>query len=146
VSNIAGEWTGVLGNGGKNLLLQYDDQVVQAFGYDDAWYPMTDGTGSSLELVISALSDVDRWNQQESWRPSLRQGGTPGRRALIPGDVNGDLVFDSQDLIQVLQAAEYEDAISENSNFESGDWDGDGEFTTSDLVLAFQYGVFAPTM
>ena len=29
-----------------------------------------------------------------------------------------------------------------NSGWEDGDWDGDGEFSTSDLVLAFQSGYY----
>ena len=29
-----------------------------------------------------------------------------------------------------------------NSTFADGDWDGDGDFTTSDLVLAFQAGAY----
>ena len=54
------------------------------------------------------------------------------------GDANLDRVFDSSDLLQVLQTAKYEDGVPGNSTWEDGDWDGDGEFTSGDLVLAFQ--------
>jgi len=35
---------------------------------------------------------------------------------------------------------EYEDDLVGNSTWEEGDWNADGEFDTSDLVLAFQSG------
>jgi hypothetical protein len=58
----------------------------------------------------------------------------------VVGDVNGDGVFNSSDLVQVFQVGEYEDGIPNNSDFDEGDWDGDGEFTSSDLVMAHQGG------
>ncbi len=58
------------------------------------------------------------------------------------GDANLDRRFNSQDLILIFQAAEYEDTVAQNSTWSEGDWDGDGEFTTRDLVLAFQFGGF----
>ena len=61
----------------------------------------------------------------------------------IPGDSNGDGIFDSGDLITVFQAGEYEDAITGNSTFEEGDWDGDGDFTSSDLVYVFREGSYS---
>ena len=42
----------------------------------------------------------------------------------------------------VLQAGEYEDGIPKNSTFEEGDWNGDGDFTTADLVWAFKFNRF----
>jgi hypothetical protein len=32
--------------------------------------------------------------------------------------------------------------IEDNSLWEEGDWSGDGDFDSSDLVLAFQAGVY----
>ena len=40
----------------------------------------------------------------------------------------------------MFQAGEYEDAIPRNSTFAEGDWNGDGEFDSNDLILAFQAG------
>ena len=38
----------------------------------------------------------------------------------------------------VFQAGEYEDNLVGNSTWAEGDWNGDGEFDSADLVLAFQ--------
>ena len=59
----------------------------------------------------------------------------------VAGDINGDGVFDSSDLVAAFAAGQYEDGIRRNSTFFSGDWNGDGEFTTQDLVFVFQAGV-----
>lgn len=58
------------------------------------------------------------------------------------GDANLDGVFDSSDMVQVFQAAEYEDAVSGNSTWAEGDWNGDGEFSSADFVIAFQEGTY----
>lgn len=58
------------------------------------------------------------------------------------GDANLDQLFDSRDVVIVFQAGQFEDAIAGNSNWESGDWDGDCDFTTSDLILAFREDSF----
>ena len=39
-----------------------------------------------------------------------------------------------------MQAGEYQDAETGNSTFSEGDWNGDGDFTSSDFVWAFKYG------
>lgn len=56
------------------------------------------------------------------------------------GDVNLDRRFDSRDLVQVLQAGEYEDSLEDNSSWSEGDWNGDGDFDAFDLVVALQEG------
>jgi hypothetical protein len=56
------------------------------------------------------------------------------------GDSNLDGIFDSSDLVHVFQAGEYEDAVENNSTWETGDWNGDQEFDSSDIVFAFQSG------
>ncbi|MCA9196978.1 MAG: hypothetical protein KDA87_05540, partial [Planctomycetales bacterium] len=56
------------------------------------------------------------------------------------GDANLDGEFNSQDLVRIFTAGEYEDDIAGNSLWLEGDWNGDGDFTSSDLVLAFQDG------
>ena len=55
-------------------------------------------------------------------------------------DLNG--AFDSGDMVAVFVLGQYEDAIVGNSSWSSGDWDGDLEFHTSDLVVAFQGGAY----
>ena len=61
----------------------------------------------------------------------------------LPGDANGDRIFNSSDLVQVFRYGQYEDGIADNSIWESGDWNGDQDFDTSDLVLAFQQGNYS---
>ncbi|MCA9201357.1 MAG: hypothetical protein KDA87_27645, partial [Planctomycetales bacterium] len=58
------------------------------------------------------------------------------------GDANLDGEFNSSDLIQVLQAALYEDDIANNASWGTGDWDGDREFSTGDLIVALQTGAY----
>ncbi|MEZ6119683.1 MAG: hypothetical protein R3C28_24380 [Pirellulaceae bacterium] len=41
-----------------------------------------------------------------------------------------------------LRQGEYEDGIVGNSVWETGDWNGDGRFSTSDFVTAFEAGGF----
>lgn len=62
----------------------------------------------------------------------------------VIGDVTGDDIFGTADLVAVFQAGEYEDGIDGNSTYAEGDWDGDGDFGTSDLVLAFEQGDYNP--
>ena len=40
----------------------------------------------------------------------------------------------------VLDNGEYEDGVAENSDGEEGDWNGDKDFTSSDLVYALDDG------
>jgi hypothetical protein len=61
---------------------------------------------------------------------------------ILPGDVNGDSVVNSSDLVQLFQLGEYEDDLVDNSNWNTGDWNGDGEFSSADLVLLFQLGIY----
>ncbi len=61
-------------------------------------------------------------------------------RGIFYGDSNMDGVFDTNDLVQVFGAGEYEDDINSNSTWTTGDWNGDGEFDSSDLILALADG------
>ncbi|MCA9217450.1 MAG: hypothetical protein KDB27_30490 [Planctomycetales bacterium] len=56
------------------------------------------------------------------------------------GDANLDGLFNSSDLVLVSQAAEYRDDIEGNSTWRTGDWDGDLEFDSGDLLIAFKTG------
>lgn len=55
-------------------------------------------------------------------------------------DLNG--VFNTGDLIHVFQYGHYDDDLVANSGWEHGDWNGDREFSSGDLVVAFQDGGF----
>jgi uncharacterized protein YjbI with pentapeptide repeats len=56
------------------------------------------------------------------------------------GDANLDGAFQSDDLVSVLAAGEYEDDVPGNSGWATGDWNVDGDFTSSDLVVALADG------
>lgn len=60
----------------------------------------------------------------------------------VYGDANLDGHFDSDDLLQILDRGEYDDDVAQNSTWAEGDWDGDGDFTPDDLLLAFGGGGF----
>ncbi len=54
------------------------------------------------------------------------------------GDANLDMVFDSNDFVQVFVAGKYESAQS--AGWMEGDWNGDQLFDTNDFVAAFVDG------
>lgn len=140
---VAGQWSGKLANDGETLTVRVFETVAQQFTYSDEWYAATDGEGSSLELINPNNPDLASWSTKEAWRASSSIGGSPGgegNAGPIPGDSNGDGVFDSGDLVAVFSAGEYEDDILGNSTFEEGDWNGDGDFDSTDLVFVFTAG------
>ena len=141
---VAGQWSGRLSNDTEQITLSAFGTAIQQFTYADEWYPTTDGEGSTLEVVDVNQQDLNRWSLKDGWKASSVSGGTPGvgGSERLPGDVNGDGVFNSSDLVQVFQAGEYEDSIEGNSTFEEGDWTGDGEFDTADFVYVFQLGIY----
>jgi hypothetical protein len=200
-TNLVGQYTGSLSNGGETIALQFPapfDAAILRFDYSDQWYPETDGLGRSLEIVDASLR-FDRWSEKEAWRASAIIGGSPGTDGTIGeqpgdfnddgivnvqdidllcggvrtgagnfdldgdgivnlkdleflvetilrsgiGDVNLDGIFNSQDLVIIFQAAEYEDTIVGNSTWADGDWNCDSDFTTQDLVFAFQKGTYS---
>ncbi len=61
------------------------------------------------------------------------------------GDASGDGRFNTEDIVQVFQMGEYEDAIDDNSDWTEGDWDGDRDFTTHDMIAAFETGQYETT-
>ena len=68
-----------------------------------------------------------------------------GRSSWQPGDADLNNRFETNDLIQVFSIGEYEDEFVCNSGWHEGDWNGDCEFNTSDLVVALQtWGGFSP--
>ena len=48
--------------------------------------------------------------------------------------------FTSDDLLAVFRAGEYEDAFVDNSHWATGDWNGDYDSNSTDIVFAFQAG------
>lgn len=58
----------------------------------------------------------------------------------FPGDTNLNGILETRDIIQALQSGEFEDQIPHNSTWDEGDWNGDGDFETGDLIMTFQEG------
>jgi len=50
----------------------------------------------------------------------------------------------SADLVAILIAGEYEDAIDGNIGWSEGDWNFDGGFNTQDFVAALELGTYRP--
>lgn len=92
-------------------------------------------TQFSIHLVEGTNASDYRFAERLPERP------IPPAVDLI-GDVNGDGLFDSSDLVLIFQAGRYEDPDSPQVTFEEGDWNGDGRFDSSDLILAFQQGMY----
>ena len=140
---VAGQWSGRLDNRTEQVTLAIAGGIVHQFTYRDDWFPSTDGRGHSLVSVNPGDPDLTAWSQPDGWRSSFTPGGSPASGDTLPGDANHDGLFDSTDVVLVMQSGEYEDEILNNSTFEEGDWDGDGDFTTNDWVFAFQWGGYS---
>ncbi len=127
-------------------LATYGSQINDRFVYGDF-----DEDGQLTAQDLDAMAHAVRFGE---YLPSFdlnRDSALDGddRRFLVEqvlgssfGDANLDGRFDSTDLIQVLQAGEYEDDELLNSTWETGDWNGDLEFGSSDLIAAVQSGRF----
>ncbi len=120
-SNQPGLITGlILGGAGANRTITVQSKSGQPAGNAEVTVSVSDGSSTSSEtFLVSVL-------------------------AAIPGDSNNNGVFNSDDLLAVFQAGEYDDAIEDNSVWETGDWNGDGDFDSGDLVYAFQAGQYVP--
>jgi len=80
-ANVAGQYSGSLGDGGEEFVLQLPaplDAAIQRFTYDDDWYPTTDGGGFSL-VIVDPNADVADWDLAANWRAGTVDGGSPGR-------------------------------------------------------------------
>ncbi|MEE3055159.1 MAG: lamin tail domain-containing protein [Planctomycetota bacterium] len=108
---IAGVYSGNLSNNSETVMvLDATGSQIVAFSYSDAWHPLSDGGGHSLEL-----RDSDDWpdglEDGGAWRPSLEIDGSPGIAFIsskppgggqLPGDLNQDANVDISDAISLL--------------------------------------------
>ena len=99
------------------------------------------GEGGSIAVALGDLDDdgdldiyIGHDGPDKIW---LNQLITTAR---LPGDANGDGVFNRDDIVQVLQAGKF--MTDEPANWEEGDWNRDGIFDQNDLVAALQAGPF----
>ncbi len=76
--NIAGQWIGILSNGGERIRLQDAiGRTIIDFSYEDGWRRVTDGGGFSLTIFDASDSDLNRWSDKANWCASEYPGGTP---------------------------------------------------------------------
>ncbi len=78
---------------------------------------------------LDADNDVD-YDDRVAWLHDLKKTWV--------GDSNLDLVFDSNDFVQVFVAGKYESGAA--AGWEAGDWDGNKVFDSGDFVAAFVDG------
>ncbi len=125
----------------------------ERWSFKENWRPSdaVDGSPGQADLMGAAL--IDRVAADIRFgrsRADLNSDGKLDERDLQYlvhdlletrfGDANLDRRFDSSDLVQVFIQGEYEDHLTGNSTWAEGDWNGDGEFSSEDLVLAMQDG------
>jgi len=85
--NIAGQYSGKLNNAGERIELQDAiGRTILNFRYEDGWHSLTDGEGFSLTIIDPANSNLDSWNEKDSWQSSSYTGGSPGQddNGIIP--------------------------------------------------------------
>ncbi len=79
--NLAGQYTGHLGNTGDDIDLElpapYDTDILR-FSYLNTWVPASNGEGYSM-VIRSASAPAASWNDPSSWQAGAVVGGTPGR-------------------------------------------------------------------
>ncbi len=106
------------------------------------------GSGANRSVTITPLSGKPGGTVQVTL--TVSDGGTATASEsfsvvvtpAVIGDSNNDGLFNSDDMVVVFQAGEYEDEIPGNSTWEEGDWNGDGDFNSDDMVYAFQAGIY----
>ena len=75
---IAGQYTGALDNSGERIrIIDSTGEEVLDFRYNNSWYPITDGSGSSL-VIVDESAPPDSWSDSLNWRASIEPNGTPG--------------------------------------------------------------------
>ena len=103
---------------------------IDARDVDLAWTAIQSGDQNS-RLDFNGDGQVDQRDGTHLLVSSLRRG---------IADVNLDGVFNSLDLVSVLQAGKY--GSDEVATWSEGDWNMDGRFDMLDLVLALRSGDF----
>jgi hypothetical protein len=106
--NIAGQYSGVLANGGERIELKDAvGQTILNFRYRDGWYDITDGIGFSLTVKNPVNTEPNAWGDKSSWRPSANTGGSPG--------------WDDTDEVPALGSVKINELLA-HSHAEASDW------------------------
>ena len=102
VTGIAGEYEGMLSNGGNRLTLAGPLlEPVASLNYDATRFPLADGPGFSLVPVDEALPTAQP-EDLTNWRLSARPNGSPG--AVDPEPFSVAPIFVNELLPQISQA------------------------------------------
>ena len=120
---IAGEYSGQLSNGGEQLrMIGQEDLVIHEFAYDNSspWPDLADLDGHSLQIIDRREDHGDPAN----WKISSSQGGSPG----------GRLDFASWQAVVFSEADLLNPAISgENADPDGDGWSNFFEFSLGSL-------------
>jgi hypothetical protein len=84
------------------------------------------------------LEAADRIGYQTMWSVNFTHPEAAVFETLQLGDANLDGVFNTADLVQILQAGKYE--LDLQAGWAEGDWNRDRRFNTNDFVVALQAG------
>lgn len=93
---VAGVYTGLLSNGGEQIVLRLPDPYevnILKFKYDDSWYPLSDGRGHSLEITDFS-APISTWNSPAAWRSGTLQG-SPGNADFLTAGINQIITYPS---------------------------------------------------
>ncbi|MDF7807747.1 lamin tail domain-containing protein [Pontiellaceae bacterium B12219] len=128
---IAGEFSGDFSNSGEKVDLEFRDNDLISFSYDDArnWPQAADGAGHSLVPLDSAIADQEQGSLDYggNWRSSTFIGGSPGtadpelEATLVLNEISAhtdtdlDPPYDSNDKIELYNT-------SASTAFISGWW------------------------
>ncbi len=120
--------------------LYTNDQSIEGDFNQDGFLDSTDIDLLGLALRNGNQESIYDVNNDQRVNSDDYQFWIASLKRTWRGDATMDGQFQEHDLIQVMQAGQYEDTIRGNSRWWSGDWNGDAEFTTADLVASFQDG------
>ena len=136
-----------------------DSLGYKDYSWTNLWYPVsaveedlagdfdTDGSLTVADIDLFSNRQADRryfgrydLNEDEQLTALDRDILVHNIFRTTYGDADLNGQFSTEDIIQVFVAAEYEDDIENNSTWATGDWNGDLDFDTTDLILAGQDG------
>ena len=117
------------------------------------WEVRADGSGDAptIQAALDAASAGDLVRVGCGVYPDCSTPTPFGNACLqlksgvdLEAEGDGCVVVDAGGVgLLVFAAGEFEDDIVGNSTWEEGDWNGDGDFSTGDLVAAFQIGHYS---
>jgi len=130
LNNLAGQYADTLDNAGDRIRLQdASGRVILDFQYQDDWYAVTDGLGSSL-IILDQNAPAASWSEKSSWRPSTTKDGSPGY-----DDASGVLDSDGDGLPNDWESVHGLDpTIATGDDGPSGDPDGDAFSNLQEFV------------